>query len=67
MIALEIVLRAIFCAVPAFNRVLPEITSLPVSSVIPISASLATGAPGLLARPMVSAPDARAASITPST
>ena len=37
--ALEKVFSAIFCAVPALSRVLPEMISAPVSSVMPISAS----------------------------
>ena len=67
MIAVESVFKAIFCAVPAFSRVLPDTSSDPVSSVMPISACVMTGASGLLARPMVSAPRARAARIAPST
>ena len=67
MTALEKVLSVIFCAVPAFNRVLPAITSGPVAMVMPMSASWATALSGLLAMPMVSAPDARAACNAPST
>ncbi len=65
--ALEKVFSAIFCEVPALRRVLPETTSGPVSRVTPISASCVTGASGLLAKPTVSAPTARAAWIAPST
>ncbi len=65
--ALEKVFKAIFCEVPAFRRVLPEMTSEPVSRVTPISASMATGASTLLAKPIVRAPAARAARRAPST
>ena len=65
--ALEKVLSAIFCEVPALRRVLPEMISLPVSSVMPISACAASGEPGLLAMPMVKAPAVRAACKAPST
>jgi len=67
MIALDKVLSAIFCAVPAFSRVLPEITSLPVWSVMEMSAPRVSGAAGLLAMPIVRAPAARAASSAPIT
>ena len=67
MIALDKVFNAIFCEVPAFSRVLPEMTSLPVFSVMAISAPSVTGAAGLLAMPIVSAPAARAASSAPIT
>ena len=56
MRALDSVLSAIFCAVPAFRRVLPEITSLPVSSRMGICAARSSGVPGLLASAIVSAP-----------
>ncbi|MNR52178.1 hypothetical protein D3C85_1719700 [compost metagenome] len=67
MMALEIVFSTIFCEVPAFSRVLPEMISLPVSRVMPICASRVTGASGLLAMPMLSAPTSRAACRAPST
>ena len=65
--ALENVLSAIFCAVPAFRRVEPLMTSAPVASVMPISASAASGEPGLLAMPIVNAPHMRACWTAPST
>src|SRR5260370_29095179 len=52
---------AIFWAVPALSRVLPEMISGPVSSVMPISASTTIAACGLFAKPIVSAPARRAA------
>ena len=64
--AVEKAFSAIFCAVPAFSRVLPDTSSGPVSRVRPISACAASGEPGLLARPMVSAPASRAARNAPS-
>ncbi len=60
-------MSAIFCAVPAFRRVEPLMTSAPVASVMPISASAASGEPGLLAMPIVNAPHMRACWIAPST
>ena len=59
------VLSAIFCAVPAFSRVLPEMTSGPVSSTTESSQAAASGAPGLLTMATVNAPAARAASAAP--
>ena len=58
--ALLKVFSAIFCAVPAFSRVLPLMTSGPVSSNTPNSHAASSGAPGLLAKPTVSAPAVRA-------
>ena len=61
----EKVFRAIFWEVPALSRVLPEMTSGPVSRVMPTSAPAARGEPGLLAMPMVKAPADRAAARAP--
>ena len=60
MIWVESRLSAIFCAVPAVIRVEPARNSAPVSSSTGISAWSRSGVPGLLARPIVSAPAARA-------
>ena len=56
MMRVESRLRMIFCAVPAFMRVEPAITSSPVSARIGCEQASRIGASGLLEMPMVCAP-----------
>ena len=55
-----IILGMIFAAVPAFIRVDPAISSRPVSINTGHFADVSSAAPGLLAMPIVTAPDAPA-------
>ena len=56
MTEVVIMFRSIFCAVPDFMRELPVTNSGPRMTSIGISASVATGDPGLLVMPAVRMP-----------
>jgi hypothetical protein len=62
-----IAFRTIFVAVPALRRVLPAITSGPVSTRIDTSASSGTSSAGTHARKIVAAPTERAYARAPCT
>ena len=66
MTIVEMVLSTSFCAVPAFMRVEPAITSGPTSTSIPRSARCMSSEPATQARPIVKEPAAFAWSIDPS-
>ena len=56
MMPVEIKLSTTFCAVPAFIRVEPAISSRPVSTSTGYFADVSSAVPGLLATPMVTTP-----------
>ena len=64
--AVEKALSASFCAVPAFRRVEPAMTSGPTGSTTAWSARCAIGEPGTQTTAPVSAPASRAARSAPS-
>ena len=67
MVPVESMLSTSFCAVPAFMRVEPVMTSGPVRGVMAISARLAMSEPSLQETAMVWAPSSLAYSSPPMT
>jgi len=67
MVAVLSMLSTIFCAVPAFMRVEPAMTSGPTRGAMVTSASSPSGEGRLQTSPMVSAPRRFASATAPST